>query len=240
MFRLLGGFLAAIVVLAGAVAGYFYYYMANQPDPAFWESDIQRFEAANEAAGHPSGQVIFIGSSSIRFWSSLEADFAPLSVVNRGFGGSLLPHVAHFAPRIVTPEAPAAIVIYAGDNDFGGLAPKSEEAVVQDFRAMLAYFDEALPDTPIFYLSIKPSLLRWESWPKIAAANAAFEDIAASHPRLTFVDVSTPMLGPDGRPREELFWYDGLHIDEDGYALWTSILKPLLVSTLSPVQDTKE
>ncbi|MEQ9519115.1 MAG: GDSL-type esterase/lipase family protein [Parvibaculum sp.] len=240
MIRLLGSVLALVVVLVGAVAGYFYYYMANQPDPTFWEGDIQRFEAANQDAGNPTGQVIFIGSSSIRFWATLETDFAPLPVVNRGFGGSMLPHVAHFAPRIVTPLAPAAVVIYAGDNDFGGLNPKSTEAVLEDFRAMLAYFDEALPTTPIYYLSIKPSLLRWESWPKIAAANATFSEIADAHPRLTFVDVSTPMLGADGRPREDLFWYDGLHIDEDGYTLWTAILKPLLVSALPSTQRSKE
>jgi hypothetical protein len=32
--------------------------------------------------------VLFVGSSSIRFWKSLPKDFPKYHVINRGFGGS--------------------------------------------------------------------------------------------------------------------------------------------------------
>jgi lysophospholipase L1-like esterase len=36
------------------------------------------------------------------------------------------------------------------------------------------------------------------------------------------------MLGPDGKPRAELFRPDGLHVNQKGYELWTSIIAPKL------------
>jgi lysophospholipase L1-like esterase len=36
------------------------------------------------------------------------------------------------------------------------------------------------------------------------------------------------MLGPDGRPRGELFRMDGLHLSPEGYAVWTDVVRPPL------------
>jgi lysophospholipase L1-like esterase len=37
------------------------------------------------------------------------------------------------------------------------------------------------------------------------------------------------MLGPDGKPRPDIFVEDGLHMNHNGYALWTEIVRPYLV-----------
>ena len=42
---------------------------------------------------------------------------------------------------------------------------------------------------------------------------------AATDERLDYIDVFTPMLSAQLQPRPELFRSDGLHLDEDGYAL---------------------
>jgi lysophospholipase L1-like esterase len=34
------------------------------------------------------------------------------------------------------------------------------------------------------------------------------------------------MLGPDGKPRPELFQSDGLHLNATGYKLWADVLRP--------------
>jgi len=47
-----------------------------------------RFGAEDAMVPPPRGAVLFIGSSSIRLWYMLEADFAEVAVINRGFGGS--------------------------------------------------------------------------------------------------------------------------------------------------------
>jgi lysophospholipase L1-like esterase len=49
---------------------------------------------------------------------------------------------------------------------------------------------------------------------------------------VTFLDVATPMLGPNGKPRPELFSEDGLHMNERGYALWARVIAPVLLRDL--------
>src|SRR6266550_2177708 len=82
-----------------------------------YESEITAFEAADRATPPAPGGIVFVGSSSFRRWTSLAADFPGLPVLNRGFGGSTLREVNHYARRIVLPYRPRLIVLYAGDNE---------------------------------------------------------------------------------------------------------------------------
>ncbi len=134
--------------------------------------------------------------------------------------------VIHYAPRIVLPYKPRLIVLYAGDNDLN--AGKSPEAVFRDYQAFVALVRRALPETRIAYIAIKPSGARWALVEKVRAANALVRHFAATDPRLLYVDVFTPMLGPDGMPREELFIADRLHMSAQGYALWRDLLAPIV------------
>jgi lysophospholipase L1-like esterase len=136
--------------------------------------------------------------------------------------------VIEYAPRLVLPHQPRLIVLYAGDNDLAG-DDKTPESVSADFGVLVGRIHASLPETRIYFLAIKPSILRWERWPRMRDANERIAAACGDDPRLVYVDVATPMLGPDGAPREELFAFDGLHLNEAGYALWTSILRPRLV-----------
>jgi lysophospholipase L1-like esterase len=190
--------------------------------------EVWRLEARNRAEPPKPGGIVFVGSSSIRMWSSLARDMAPLPVSNQGFGGSHIEHVIEYAPRLVLPHQPRLIVLYAGDNDLAG-DDKTPESVSADFGVLVGRIHASLPETRIYFLAIKPSILRWERWPRMRDANERIAAACGDDPRLVYVDVATPMLGPDGAPREELFAFDGLHLNEAGYALWTSILRPRLV-----------
>src|SRR4051812_15130658 len=86
-------------------------------DDAPFESEIRAFEAADRQSPPPSGVIVFVGSSSIRKWTSLSADFPGHTVLNRGFGGSQVADSVAYADRIVTPYAPPLVVMYAGSND---------------------------------------------------------------------------------------------------------------------------
>ena len=46
--------------------------------------------------------------------------------------------------------------------------------------------------------------------------------------RLAFIDIDTPMLGDDGKPRAELFIKDGLHLSDAGYKIWSDLVRPHL------------
>jgi lysophospholipase L1-like esterase len=172
---------------------------------------------------------VFTGSSSILLWETLAEDMAPMAVLNRGFGGSVIAHVTHFADRIVLPYEPSAIVLYAGDNDIAfGL---SSDCTFRDFEAFVGHIHAAAPNTPIYYVSIKPSPARWALWEDMQRANQLIEARSKTDPTLHFIDISEAMLDEQGEPIEELF-DDGLHMTPAGYQLWTSIIRPRLAADL--------
>jgi hypothetical protein len=114
-------FLAALELAIAACARTAREPPASQPDavtarpPEALAEEIRRFEAADRATPPQPRGVLFVGSSSIRLWPALEADFPCVDVLQRGFGGSELSDVVRYAPRIVLPYQPRLIVLYAGD-----------------------------------------------------------------------------------------------------------------------------
>ena len=193
-----------------------------------WESEIRAFEDADRTDPPRSGGVLFVGSSSIRLWPDLQADFPGVNVIQRGFGGSQIDDVVNYAPRIVIPYKPTLVVLYAGDNDLA--AGRAPEEIFKDYKSFVSIVRKALPSTKVAYVSIKPSGDRWALAAKMRATNSLIQNYAAKDSMLAFVDVFTPMLGPDGKPREELFAVDRLHMNRDGYAIWRELLTPIVTA----------
>ncbi len=197
---------------------------------AKWEKTIAAFETADQQRPPTKGDILFVGSSSIRMWD-VQRSFPELFVVNRGFGGSQIEDSTHFAERIIGAHEPRAIVFYAGDNDIG--SGKTAETVASHFEQFVAKVRGKLPETQILFIAIKPSGSRWKHIETQRAANARIRAFCERGPRLTFVDVVPPMLGKDGQPREELFLKDRLHMTAAGYKVWNDLLRPQL-SKLAP------
>ncbi len=187
-----------------------------------WDKEIQAFEAQDRQTPPQPGQVLFLGSSSIRLWD-LQKYFPGLDATNRGFGGSEIADSLEYAERIVLPYKPRMIVFYAGDNDIA--AGKSPQQVFKDFEAFDAKIHETLPRTRIIFISIKPSLARWNLVVKMREANLLIRRYAEYRKHVTYLDVDSPMLDPDGKPRPELFRDDGLHLNDAGYRLWTRLVE---------------
>jgi lysophospholipase L1-like esterase len=196
----------------------------SDPRAARWESAIAAFEKADLAVvPPPAGRILFVGSSSIRMWRSLEQDFPQYAVINRGFGGSWISDVTHFIDRIVIPHAPEVIVFYAGENDLTD--GQSPQQVGASFQRFVGQVREGLGDnTHIAFISMKPSPSRWHLAELKREGNALIEDFTRTGESLSYIDVFEGMLGPDGSPREELFLADQLHMNETGYAIWTEIV----------------
>jgi lysophospholipase L1-like esterase len=224
---------AGIVVIAVIIVGFRVYndhFGTKNWEAAHFEDEIAAFEAQDRTNRPALGQVLFIGSSSIRRWQTLERDMQPVAVLNRGFGGSMLHHSTHFADRVITPYKPSAIVIYAGDNDIGNLTmPRSAVQVAMDFDAFTAKVRADVGDIPIVYIAIKPSVFRAAQWPEMQRANAMIADRAQTDPQIYFADVASPMLDQHGKADEQFLVSDGLHMNAKGYAVWTSIIRPILL-----------
>ena len=193
---------------------------AREYDHAQWNPAIAAFEAADRAHAPAPGSILFIGSSSIEHWKSLAADFPEASVINRGFGGSVISDSTFFADRIVAPYHARAIVMYAGDNDLQ--EGSSPEQVRDDFAAFVRKARAVDPGVPIAFIAIKPSVARAALLPEIRQANALVSAYAATQKGVTYLDVFTPML-KEGAPQPDLFGEDGLHMNRRGYLLWINI-----------------
>lgn len=193
---------------------------------ARWEKDIAAFEAADKKSPPPQGAVLFIGSSTIRLWTTLTTDFPDVKTINRGFGGSELADSVYYADRIVIPYKPRLIVLFAGTNDINaGVKP---EKVADDFKAFVEKVRAALPDTRIAYLSISPAPIRWGQADQQKEANRLIKQYIDAGKNLDYIDEWDQFLGPDGKPREDLYRPDRLHSNAAGYKLRAEIVRPHL------------
>jgi lysophospholipase L1-like esterase len=203
--------------LAGASAGF--------PDPQRLEQAVRAFEVAEAAQPAPDGGIVCVGSSSIAGWrATARKDFAPLPVVTRGIGGGTMNDALHYVDRMVLRHHPHSVVLYAGENDLAdGISPTQ---ICDTFRKFAAKVHAKLPATRIYVISIKPSPARADLWPKMTQTNDMLRDACTADPRLEYVSVVEGMLGPDGKPRPELFRADHLHMNASGYAVWRDAVRP--------------
>jgi lysophospholipase L1-like esterase len=200
------------------------------PDPERFDYDIRNFAARDHKNSCPRDPVLFVGSSSILKWPTADG-FPGLPVINRGFGGSQISDVLHYFNDVVSKYRPKIIVFYSGDNDTQ--AGKSPQQIYGDFAQFVTRVHESLPETHIIALPIKPSIARWDKWPQMQETNALMAKLDKGDDRLQMVDTATPLLGPDGQPRKELYVADGLHLNAKGYAVWNEILTPILKQALA-------
>jgi lysophospholipase L1-like esterase len=201
----------------------------SAPAPAItlspWDATFAQFAADDLSHPPPAGGILFVGSSSIRLWSDLEAQFKDLPVViKRGFGGSQLSDCVKHLNRLVVRYHPRLVLVYAGDNDLA--AGSSPEEVLRRLAAFVDGVHSELADTRIAYIAIKPSPSRVGLLTKIRDTNNLIRDYAAAQGKVDFIDVYTPMLDAAGKPRPELFLADALHLNSDGYALWKRVIAP--------------
>ena len=195
------------------------------PDPARFVAEIRAFRAWDEKNAVPRDGVLFVGSSSIRLWSTGTA-FPGVPVINRGFGGAHISDVNYYLSDVAQMYGPAVVVFYGGDNDIG--AGKGRDQVLADYNTFVSRMLTSRRNTQVVLIAIKPSLQRWAQWPLMREVNEALKTFSATDERLHFADIATPMLGADGKPRPEMFVADGLHMTPAGYAAWNKVLGPML------------
>lgn len=191
-----------------------------------FEKELAAFEELDRLTPSPKGQILFVGSSTMVDWN-VAAHFPDLTIVNRALWGSALADTARNVDRLIVPYEPRVVVVYAGDNDLDGGATTEQVAV--EFERLVKNVHAALPLTRIVVIGIKPSPQRWLTIDRMRTANAMIRAICSRDDRVAFVDVDGPMLGWDERPRPDLYRADGLHLSEQGYRLWTTLLRPFLI-----------
>jgi len=192
-----------------------------------FESTIAEFEQEDQANGYHPEALLFTGSSSIRMWKTLAQDMDPMAAINRGFGGSTIPEVTYYADRIILPHHPKIIVFYCGENDLANDNSKSSLAL-KSFKEFHKYLKKNLPDTKLFFIAIKPSISRWNYWPRFGEANQKIKRYIEKKDNFFFIDTASKMLDEEGVVLQDIFIEDNLHMNAKGYKIWTNTIKPIL------------
>jgi len=206
-------------------------FKAFSEDPAVWEKEIRKFEEAARKTPPPANPALFVGSSSIRFWRSLEKDMAPIPVVQRGFGGSKLAALDYFAERLVDVNSPRVIVVYSGSNDITPKRSKEPGQLLGSFRSFVEKVRVKLPDVQIYFIGIAPSPCRWKAWPTVQQTNRLIHNYCETEAGVDFIDTTELWLGPDGLPdKANYLWIDRLHPNKQGYAKWARAIRPILLA----------
>jgi lysophospholipase L1-like esterase len=197
----------------------------EQPEVKDWEPEIQKFENLDKTEHYPDDAVIFAGSSSIRLWSTLSDDMAPYEVIQRGYGGSRLSDFAVYSDRILSPHKCSALVLFIANDITGGPNDKTPKEVKTLFLYVLKTFRKNHPDTPVFWIAVTPTSSRWKAWPQIKIANDLISESCKNQRNTYFIKTAYAFLNEKGEPRDELFRADKLHLNDNGYKIWSAIIK---------------
>lgn len=212
------GYVAAFIFL---IQGVLVAQPNEDPDPERFEEDIAAFEQWDLKNSFPEDAILFVGSSSIRFWETHEA-FPKYPIINRGFGGSHISDVQHYYEQTIGKYDPSVIVFYAGDNDVADDKPVSQ--VVGDYKELVNRVMDDFQDAKFVYVPIKPSASRWEYWQKMDEVNQLIKAFNKKNDRLYYVDLATPLLAENGEPDDSNYVEDQLHLSDAGYEVWDKIM----------------
>jgi len=182
---------------------------------------------ADDASLNKKDVILFTGSSSVRMWTTLQSDFPKYNIVNRGFGGSQTSDLVYFFDKLVLPYNPKKIFIYEGDNDIS--VGKSTEQILASMDSVITLIRQKVsPTVPVYVISPKPSIARWNLKDKYIEFNKQMSKLASTRKQVYFIDVWTPAIGTDGTVFKDIFLEDGLHMNAKGYAIWVKVLRKYL------------
>lgn len=197
-----------------------------------WASpEIEHFKALNKI-DMPENALLFLGSSSIRLWETLAQDMAPYPVIQRGYGGAHLRDAIFYTEALLGDYQPAMIIGFIANDIKGDPADESPAKVKRLFKFFLKQIRSRHPATPFLWVEITPTKSRWAQWEDIQKVNQKIKAYCDKTPNLYFVETAEAFLTQEGLPRTDLFVADQLHLNPQGYALWSSIIRKEIESRL--------
>jgi len=196
-----------------------------------FQDEINAFAKADSIETPIPNSILFVGSSSFNYWKDIKAYFPGYPIINRGFGGSSLTDVIYFSKATILKYHPKQIYIYCGENDFAANESITPEIVFNRFQTLYKIIRTSLGDKiTVMYVSIKPSVARWNLEARFVAANQLIQDYLAAQKNAQFLDVHHAMLDENGQVFKDIFIADNLHMNAKGYRIWQKIIAPTLIN----------
>ena len=182
------------------------------------------------------GDIICLGSSHMELWKTAAADLAPLTIHNYGIGGSRMDQAADlFIDNLAIAFQPRAVILYEGSNDIAGGGQPAD--VLANFQKLHRKLHAALPETRLYVLGLVPSPgKRFEKIDAVRTTDELLRKECETQAWMKFIDTTTPLIGPDGQPTAACFIPGNIHMRPAGYAVWKSVIAPVVVPAEKPFE----
>ena len=187
-------------------------------------------KTANQKSAY---DILFVGSSSFRIWETMQEDLYPIRCINHGFGGSRIYDSIYYAESLIFEYQPKIICLFSGTNDIiDGPDTKTPEEVFQLTKELIELIELKLPKTQIVYFSMTPTPAKIHLMSQVLRVNQLVETFFFGHDNRVFIDFSASFLDQNHLPIRTLFQDDLFHLNEQGYLIWKTISKPILMNLM--------
>lgn len=169
-----------------------------------------------------SGGTVLIGDSITEAWMwQSDNKTVPFSmpIANHGVSWDVTEGAVLRVP-LVKPSSPDQIFIKIGTNDIS--LGVSLEEMERHFDALLSILRAQEPQAEIFVQSVLPR--EAEKNETVEAVNSIQLKLSRKY-GATYIDLTSTFAAEDGTLRSDLT-YDGLHLNDAGYAKWGKALLP--------------
>lgn len=201
-----------------------------------------QIEALEQLKDHINKEdyILFVGSSSIRLWNTIQRDMNPYQPIKRGYGGAHYYDLIHHINDLSRPhhKAKAVVIFVANDitvpNDWDKLHQNLSPSEVKRLFKYVAQqiHHELSPETPVFVIETTPTPQRWSVWNKISKANDLIQSFCDTKDNVHYISTRSYFINDLGLPDKKFFVDDMLHLSDKGYQLWGQIIKEKLDATL--------
>jgi len=197
----------------------------TQAKLSYKEAALATFETNDKFAPPKREGIAFMGGSLFQNWPNLARDMEPMPVINRGVGGTGANKLIELYELGVSKFKPKAIVVYCGDEDLSkpDADPKKAFLNVKDFVERVK---SERPTVKIALLSVKASPKHEACLEVQRKFNLMLKDFCGYNDNLSYIDISSVTLSPDGKIKTDLFKKDGFHLNNQGYDFLAKELKP--------------
>lgn len=181
------------------------------------------------------GDIVFLGNSITAEGKNWNARLNNSKVRNRGIGGDTTDGVLARLGEIIDSE-PSAVFLLIGINDLynNSIQEPSVNYIANNIIEIAKKIKTNSNDSKVFIqtllpISIKKSTKDYELYNhSIGTIN---EIIVENQQKKLYsiIDLYALFVNSEGELREDLT-YDGLHLNEEGYKVWSNFIKPIIDS----------
>ena len=202
-----------------------------------WEKAIVQLEQRDASEQDPADAILFIGSSSIRRWDSIAIDMAALSHDPARLRGCQVQRRGGVRRATDSTASLPALVSFVGNDVSGKPEDHTPDEVERLVRYIVGVSHQHQPDAPVLLIEVTPTEKRLAVWPQNPRGQCSTARDCSVDSRHLLRRHRRALPRSDGHPRSELFVDDQLHLNSDGYHLWSTLIRRRLDEVLRATEE---